>query len=186
MANSTCDFVINELISNGTLYLGCDRVALVYSNTCAGMYFCNVDCKAYVSDGTNDNQIALMCDITGVSPIKKISCNIANPGDYTIACFISDVCEAGIYSIDLYNNNLCWTITDQIGCSRTLKGLTGILTMPENGGFGHFSGSACGDFMIDMNVSTGRVALENIVIAPIPGTMYGTASATGINVEGTV
>ena len=129
---------------------------------------------------------ALMCDISAVSPIKSISCCIANPGDYTVACFISDTCEAGIYSIDLYNNNLCWTITDQIGCSRTLKGLTGILTMPTNGGFGHFSGSACGDFMIDMNVSAGRGALENIVIAPIPGTMYGTASVNGINVEGTV
>lgn len=190
MRTGTCDFALDEITSKGRLHLGCDRVALVYcyADTCTGMYFCKTDRKAYVTDGTNDNRIALMCDITGggAKPMP------GNPGYSSFAEFVDDVyaCNGtgGAHGWWVFTNPV--TLTDNnTGCSISTGELLGYVGLTSDN-TGIFTGEAEAvggkKYSVTMWISSKAPSSYWTVIAPIPGTMYGTASATGINVEGTV
>lgn len=187
MTSDVSAVAITNRASKGTLCLGCDKVSLVYSDTCAGMYFCNTDCKAYVTDGTNDNRIALMCDITGsgAKPMPGNNCYS------TFAEFVNDVyaCNGtgGVHG--WWNFSTPITLTDNnTGCSISVIQLLGYMGLTsDNTGIiiGRAEDANLKMYNITLWIS-GKAITSDTVIAPVPGTMYGTASATGINVEGTV
>ena len=191
MRKGTGDFSINDNTSKGRLHLGCDRVALVYcyADACTGMYFCKTDRKAYVTDGTNDNRIALMCDITGsgAKPMPGGS-GYATFADFIDAVYACNGC-GGVHG--WWNFSPAITLTDvNTGCSISVDELLGYVGLSSNN-TGIFTGEAQQSgtgkkFSVTTWISNKAIDSNWTVIAPVPGTMYGTASATGINVEGTV
>lgn len=175
---------ITNRASKGTLCLGCDKVSLAYADTGAAMYFCKTDCKAYVTDGTNDNRIALMCDVCAVSSLPTITAT-------TLAGIFNAQCGNGpqaVYS-DMHASPIALTY-----CGKTFEiaYIIGTITCPYSGNSwlqGHIRTTDNKGYWASLNIMAGGTIDWNngwSFITPIPGTMYGTASATGINVEGTV
>lgn len=186
----TDDFTITGSCSRGQLLINCDRLSLAYCyiDGCIGMYFCKSDRKAYVTDGTNDNRIALMCDITGsgAKPMPGNNCYS------TFADFVDDVyaCNGtgGVHGWWVFANPV--TLTDNnTRCSISTDELLGYVGLTSDN-TGIFTGEAEAvggkKYSVTMWISAKSPSSSWTVIAPVPGTMYGTASATGINVEGTV
>lgn len=196
---STCQFYLRQWTdgfsigdvrcNNPELYMNNDALSLTYMATGAGMYFCNADCKAYVSDGTNDNQIALMCDIIG-GGAKPM------PGGSAYATF-ADLVDA-VYACNgtggahgWWNFSPAITLTDSnTGKSISVHEILGYVGLTD-ASTGIFTGNlaeAVTDKKYNVTFWISQKAPSSgwTSISPIPGTMYGTASATGINVEGTV
>lgn len=184
MASDTSAVAITNSASKGTLCLGCDRAALKYTDTGAAMYFCKSDSKAYVTDGSTDQRIALMCDISAVTTLPTITAT-------TLAGIYDAQCGNGPQAV--YANMSASPITLTY-CGKTFEiaYIIGIITCPYNGNSwlqGHIKTTDNKGYWASLNVmANGTIDWNNgwSFITPIPGTMYGTASATGINVEGTV
>ena len=186
ISTGTDDFKITGTCSRGQLSINCDRLSLAYCylDGCLGMYFCKSDRKAYVNDGTNDNRIALMCDLSAVTTLPTITAT-------TFAGIYDAQCGNGPQAVYVNTPENPITLTY---CGKTFEvtHIIGTITCPYNGNSwlqGHIKTTDNKGYWASLNIMAGGTIDWNngwSFITPVPGTMYGTASATGINVEGTV
>lgn len=173
-----------------------DYNELKFTSCCCGAVIAIHDiytCNAY----SCPNRLAVCCDANVGWQAYALMCDLSAAGGRsqittpsTLAALFTALGDINGTPTHINDPNISFTATDYIGNTISVCHLLGFVTRPEST-MAQFVGVAATTsgkkYHLDMWFnSNGGVECDWTIVTPVPGTLYGSASASGINVEGAV